>query len=137
MSVREVYEDGRLIERADDSTRLVSTWDKVGNQLPDRPYTAVEDADANLRLATTTRETNAAQLYAGMPQGIVEVLGALNAINKSLAKPNEQINSEFASNPAATLRPLAIGLRYGLKQLARQNRLYIGKEALDSADVGA
>jgi hypothetical protein len=134
---REVYEDGRLVERADDNTRIVETWDKDGNQLPDRPYTAAENYAADLRTAKNTRETNAAFLRGDMPQGNVDMLNVLNAINAFLNKTNDVINADFAANPAATLRPLAAGLRFGIKQVLRISKLQIGGEALDSPDTGS
>ena len=52
----ETYRDGRLIERADDTTRTVTTWDTAGVQTT-RPYTAAENAAADAAIAAQAVQT--------------------------------------------------------------------------------
>ena len=45
--MRELYENGSLVERWDDDTRTYTAWNTRGVQTSTRPYTSDENAQAN------------------------------------------------------------------------------------------
>lgn len=52
MRTHDRYQDGRLRERADDTTRIVTTYDAAGEVEATRPYTAEENDRADRGLVT-------------------------------------------------------------------------------------
>lgn len=52
---RDTYHGGRLVERADDNTRTVTTYDETGAVTGTRPYTAEENAAADAAVADAAR----------------------------------------------------------------------------------
>lgn len=59
--IAETYAGGRLIARADDSARTVTTWDEDGTPRV-LDYNADERADADARAAARTRQVNGGTL---------------------------------------------------------------------------
>jgi DNA-binding helix-hairpin-helix protein with protein kinase domain len=57
----ESWRDGKLVLRADDSTRTVTEWDAEGKETS-RPYTAEENAAADARAVQATEEANEVDL---------------------------------------------------------------------------
>ena len=45
--IREIYENGTLVERWDDDTRTYTAWNTQGVQTSTRPYTSDENAQAD------------------------------------------------------------------------------------------
>ena len=52
---RDTYHGGRLVERADDTTRAVTTYDETGAVTSTRPYTTEENAAADAAVADAAR----------------------------------------------------------------------------------
>lgn len=55
---KEIYQGGRLVLSANDSTRTVTTYSPAGAVLNTRPYTVEEDAAADAAAVAETARTN-------------------------------------------------------------------------------
>ena len=60
----DIYREGSLAERWDDAARTVTTYGSTGQVTNTRPYTAQENADADVRAAGETQAAVAAALAA-------------------------------------------------------------------------
>ena len=73
---RDTYHGGRLVERADDTTRIVTTYDAAGAVISTRPYTAAENAAADAA-AQAQADAEAARVRAETHQAILDATAAL------------------------------------------------------------
>ena len=76
--VSETFVDGKLVRRADDTTRTVTTYDEQGNITSERPYTADENADADA-VAQARADAAAAQARYETHEAILDATAALMA----------------------------------------------------------
>ena len=74
----ETYSNGRLIERHDDTTRTVTTYDEQGNIASERPYTVEENAAADAA-AQAQADAEAARARAELADAILDATAALMA----------------------------------------------------------
>lgn len=69
---KEIYQAGRLVLSANDSTRTVTTYNQAGAVLATRPYTADENAAADTEAAERLRETTRLSLDDKVRQAVAQ-----------------------------------------------------------------
>lgn len=105
----EIYSDDALIERYDDVARTYTAWDAEGVQIEQRPYTAEEDAEADVRAAERTERENAQQVEEAFDSAMddlqqildapsmtnAQALAAIKALARILRKVLRYIRKDF------------------------------------------
>ena len=94
--MRDTYLDGRLIERADSTTRTVTTYDAAGVVTSTRPYTAGENAAADAAAA----EAAAQAQHAADRLTVRKIITDLQAEKARAQAVIDTPNSTIKSNPA-------------------------------------
>lgn len=93
--------NGVVREEWDDSTRMYSTYDESGTQTSTRPYTAEENADADVREAGYQQAANDAEI--GTKIETVD-MPAMQAIL-------DQTNANIRTDPSQEIKDLAKAVR--------------------------
>lgn len=125
--VIEAYVNGVVTERWDDVTRTHVRLDPEGTVVEERPYTAEENAEADVRELAETRESNASTLRQEARESLAILLASIDTLQAVTDKANNQIG------PADT-KAVARESRRVARQLIAITRLVIGE--LDSIDIG-
>ena len=118
----QVYRDGVLREFWDDIPRLYTAWDAQGTQVTQRPYTAQENAQADVTAAASTAAANARTLRLDVESNIATLLTTLAALDTITARTNSTINS----NPAASIKDLTREVKTVARQAIRVARIVSG-----------
>ena len=83
--IAELFTDGVLRERGDDTTRTVTTYGPTGQVTETRPYTAQESAAADAQIAAASHIANLAQLRADIVTKAIAWLEADSATAQARA----------------------------------------------------
>lgn len=106
------YEQGVLVEEWNDDTRTYT--DFTTDPDTTRPYTADENAEADVRQDQATAATNSAEITSDLDQALIDVQTLLDTPN-----------SEIAATPAPYIKDLG----HVIKKLIRKvNERYEGTE---------
>jgi len=103
----ETFQDGRLLERHDDTTRTVTTYDETGTLIETRPYTAEENAAADAA-AEVEQERLARRATRAAIKAIVTDLQAEKArAQVVIDKPNNTITGGDTKDVARAAKRIA------------------------------
>ena len=94
MATVETYVDGVLRERWDDGSRTFTAWGATGVVVAGtpRPYTAAENARADVTAAGAVAETNRRTIGQMLDQDFIDVQGVLAQTNAELRNdPSQEI----------------------------------------------
>lgn len=103
MSWSDFDKNGVLIERGNDTTRTVTTYDESGAVTSTRPYTADENATADAAAAQEVVRTNAEILRNGL-QSVIDASIARQAVYQTVLNTD---NATIKSNPAPYIKDVA------------------------------
>lgn len=105
----ETYSDGRLIERHDETTRIVTTYDAQGNITSERPYTVEENAAADQAALEATLNTNKKTVEDKLAKRLSNMQAIL-----------DQTNADLRADPAQEIKELARAVRLLVRLQTRQ-----------------
>lgn len=108
MAIIDRWVDGVLREQWDETARVLTSWDKHGVQVEQRPYTAAENAQADARAAAETLVANEQSISTKLQQD----LAAMQAIL-------DQTNADLNANPAQEIKDLARAVRRLIRKVER------------------
>ena len=100
----ETFTAGKRVERGDDATRTVTTYNTNGTTKATRPYTAAENAAADDTTATAVLAANEAALRNGLQAAIGAALARQAEYQAVLDATNATINGSPASHIKAVAR---------------------------------
>ena len=100
MAVHDRYLDGILRERYDDDLRIYTAWDEDGVQTDQRPYTAEENAAADVRVAQETQVENRSTVETNLQQDYLN-MQAIEA----------QSNAEIRQDPSQEIKDIVRAVR--------------------------
>lgn len=103
------YQEGRLVARWDDTTRVFRLWNILGAIIEERPYTTAENLAAEQRIAQAAEDGNRATIEAALSQALIDLQTIIDSTNATINQ-----------NPAVAIKTVARGLRRTIRLVIRR-----------------